>query len=115
MLTQFAAGRGECGGQSCVKGVPAQAEGGSRQLLDARRVAVNKPGDLPVRQGVVEMRTELQAGDGRGGKSRDKLTADAVAGIGAGLVEGDRYTLAAQGKPEGQAGQAAADDINGLE
>ena len=115
LRAQVAPGLGEGGGKACVQGMPAQPEGGRRQLLEARGLPVNEPGDFAMVQGIGQDRPELQARYRGGGKTGDEFAANAVPGVGAGLMKRDRHACPAQCEAERQPGQSAPDDFNGLQ
>ena len=92
----------------------AQPERGRGELLEARRLTVDEPCDLAMRQSVVEQRSELQARDCRGGEAGDEFAAHAMPRVAAGLVDRDRHALALECEPQRESRESAADDFDGL-
>lgn len=72
-----------------------------------------KPRYLVVVDRVGKKFVQPELGAGGGVEGGDEFAADSVARVGAGFVEGHWHACAAQGKTEGEAGEAAADDFDG--
>jgi hypothetical protein len=81
--------------------------------LDADEVLAVEPGDLAVAKRIGEKWDEAEARDRGGGEAGDKIAADAVARVAAGFDESDGDAGAAKSEAEREAGEAAADDLDG--
>ena len=109
---QVAAGRDKCRRESGVEHMPAEAQRRGGQFLDARRLGAVKPRDLPVLQRILQVRAQAEPGDGSGREAGDKLPANAMPRIVAGLENDHGYAGPPQGEAEGESREAATDDFD---
>jgi hypothetical protein len=111
--SQIAAGRDKGVGEPGVEGVTAEAEGGRGELLDADESRAVIPCDLAMGTGVGEHQRKLKTVDRGRRKAGDKVAADAMARVTAGVEKRDGHFRPAESEAEGQSGEATPDNLNG--